>query len=523
MNNRISVVILLLLISFSVFKNLTPENIVFTEDISLSFAVADHILDGGTLVLGPPSHIGGRHLGPIGYWYAVLALWLGGGTYGAILVLSALEILAFFAIALLARKISDQTNWWATIGVLLTALAVQYNYILRIPWQNHFTLVMSILFLFGSYSVLKNGWRSFSFFLLSSSLLVQFHYSTIPFVAGMGLVVIYVLFSSQRKKASEILSLFLSPYSLILLALTTLSWIPLIRYELFYGGTLYAHFTNHLSEKNAAIGIYGALSEFVYFIKKFSIGDNSFLSFFGKYNLIAQSIAIILTIFTGYQFLKRRSGPELRFIIGLSISTIFLVVALSRVAPPFYPSYLYGLLPLPALIIGILVYQTHLNLQSSSNIVLTCSTFFALILSAIILRNGYFALIPRDSYVTEYHSLKHVDDVAKIINADRKELPTLISAKSASRFLQGPYYYQLGRDHYPLMSYWDWMPELPQIDKKTINLNYLIACPKPEGTYRKQINKDFENEGWIFDYNLDLSLCPSCSKCVIRRFHKEKN
>ncbi len=69
MNSRVSEIVIYSLATLALIAafclSFRPERVGFTEDMGLSAAVAESIIDGHSPIIGPPSHTGGRHLGPI--------------------------------------------------------------------------------------------------------------------------------------------------------------------------------------------------------------------------------------------------------------------------------------------------------------------------------------------------------------------------------------------------------------------------------------------------------------------------
>ena len=105
-----------------VAAELPPARVSVTDDLALAITAGDAVLHGTMPLMGPSSHLGGRHLGPLYFIYTAFCLWIGAGSmHYALVAMSFCKFLGIILLACLARNFarSPTEGWWYACGVLL--------------------------------------------------------------------------------------------------------------------------------------------------------------------------------------------------------------------------------------------------------------------------------------------------------------------------------------------------------------------------------------------------------------------
>ena len=148
--NYISKVFILFLV-FALFcyalLGLKPETILFTNDIAVAFAVMQETLSGEIPLLGPASHLGGRHLGPSYFWFlSLLNLFVGSDPYIIVVCLSILKVISLVLLGYFVSKAFKRSlSEWIFIGFLISLLGSNHIEQLRVPWSANYILIPSAL------------------------------------------------------------------------------------------------------------------------------------------------------------------------------------------------------------------------------------------------------------------------------------------------------------------------------------------------------------------------------------------
>lgn len=555
---RKSLKVLLIILAASLLVGLvaaylSPANIIFSNDLALSLSVGKLFLEGNPVWLGPPSHLGGRHLGPLYYWYAALVYFLGRGdlqaitAIGAVFKLAALAVLVYLA-ALLTEK---EKRWFVVLSLLVSIAASHYLWILRKEWHAHFLLIPATLTFFTAFLCLRDGYRFFLPFLLCASLLLQTHYGSLAVIAGLGLAILANFIWRLRHGEKFKWGLIKQKNQILCLALMLLSWVPLLIYELNYRSNILRLFKEQLLRTRPQMGLLESAVTTYRFFRKFTLGSVRFSELiypFPGAHVLALLVAA-LGMFFLVLYLIRHRGWQRWYLGALGLSTFLLFTNLARVPPPKYLYYWNQLLPVPALLLGAMLGEAYSALTGvtaaslkwkplfARTLRLAAGVFLALFLYAS-LRGVYFNWngYAFKRFVKEYHSLKHVREVAALIRQDLKpgETARLIGYGSAG-VIRDAYYYFLYDEPYPMMRYWQFFKEIPAFKRShsksseasvqnadsSTQRAYLIMCPKVERLERLLVLKELSSE-WSLDGHLPLEGCSTCQNCLILRLKSQR-
>lgn len=509
------------LLCYGAIFSLTPARIGFTEDMGLSLAVAQSMRDGHTVMLGPPSHRGGRHLGPIGYWYVKAALELGNGDpFSAFVIIAALEFLAFLALAALCMHITPSENrWWTGALVLLLGSSTTYFNIFIYPWHPHFLITTSVAFLIAAMMVMGRHPLGSGAMLLSASLLIQLHYSAAIFVGIVGIAAVATC--SLKSPKGDTHPRFLRFLNHALWVAALLTWVPLIWFEWHYPGTLQKTLFSNTVHASTHAGLRPALQTVWDFLGGMAFGKEPFFWASNTVRLTALLLEAGLALYFLGRALIHSSTLERVLLISCLLALMAYIPVLAWLAYPLFVSFLLALSPLPGLFMGAALGQVVSRVRSRS----AWSKILALCFLILFLANAApqcYKNLGSDYYHIPWHSLEHAQQIVKIINQDRKGAPIHLVTKSSSRFMQAPLLYLLGPQYYPQIAYWNEIAELSEISGLTpreAQSAYVLACPRPMGAYRKQIEMQMAAD-WEKDAELDLKSCLSGSECRLFRYKR---
>ncbi len=333
-----------LFFAVGVFFNLDSNHTFFANDQALTFSVVHQMNLGEVLLAGPPSHVGGRHMGPYYYWLMSLFQMIGGGgALGAIFVSAAVTGLAVLAIGLYVGR----GRCLSLVAVFLVACS-GYLDTIRIPWHPHILLILSALFLWSTKRFFEQGLTELGWWAFSGSILAQTHSAAGPFVVGVGGVVgLVTLRRVWRREFGESSWIYATGGWALFLA----TLVPLVIYNLNFDGNLFK-----LMRVHGAHGSHAGMAAASKSLWVFLSGQ-----FFGPWGGVGvfqvSLIGIILVLVASRGGLRMlRDGILLRpgFWLAVLGGTAMTAIALSRFAPPLYTYYWSVLLPLPLMAAGFL-------------------------------------------------------------------------------------------------------------------------------------------------------------------------
>ena len=506
-------------IVYLVARDLIPEKIFFTQDLATSFGVSRAFLNGELLLLGPPSHVGGRHLGPYYYWTIVFSLLVAGGdTYRAVIVLVILNLTSLLLLIFILRKFfSGLSLYGALCGLGGTVLGSKFPWVLRDPWHANMVFLFSSVFVFSFYKTLERGKWYFPFMILSGAVLGQMHFSSAPLVIGFGAVALLSLYKlPQRDKVTRREKLF----SLSALILTCFSFTPLLIYELRFGSVIEPLFSglNERSEFSIDyLSLFAHIGRYFGDYTPFHAVNLPVLFHTRELKILYCISGVLLSVSWFYVSSLRKKY----FAGGVLLSLVLYAVSL-RHAPDLYNYYLNALLPVVALVSSIGIgFSIKCALQIKSEkylagISIVFSTlFFLFAYENFIKTSKVLASRP----IAHWHTLETSTALADAIKADNasKEPFTLVT-QGVLDISREAVFYELGQEYFDEYRYREVFREIPYRPEsvKNAQLGYSMYAPRTDWLGRKSARRH-RKEGWIDEQELSLQHCKTCSNCDLIR------
>lgn len=537
-------------LSLRLFSFFYKSYILFNYDDSFDFSITRSFLNGQSVLLGSPTHIGGRHLGPVYYWVLAFNFLLGMGSDFHAYIFFALEcLLSCILIAFFTSRFFDaRVKWYAFAATLMTFCGPLYVMQFREPWQGNFVFLPSTCLLFTFYLCIQHGWRYFLWFCAAASFLVISHYACAPFAAGTGLVVLLRLFFYKDTHAKDPETLLFAHIVIPALVITAL-WLPMIIFEVHYPSNIRQIVMDFITPKRRRIaGIREALQTTAYFFNHhlFSSPHTKSLESFGGNFYNASSIGIVLLIFLMTGFFQSCAKKDKFFIIGLVVSIAAYVLFSSRAplgrpnTPGIYEYYYNGILPLPALFVGLsfgyafsqLIDSTKTD-RNASRLLFSAqkASAAAFLIFTTIIFSGFMlnsrSMKHPESSSSYFHSLGSAQCVATSINRDlhqNEHAVLMVSSESAQ--MKNSYLYFLGQDYYGDMNVFgensptsrQYMKELtPAKDGKGFAY-YAVSCPYKKDLWPQSFTT-IDNRTLKVEYDLHILNTQSCRFCRISRLN----
>lgn len=493
---------------FCVFFKLNPTNILFLNDIAISLAVADLSLQGEFPLAGPPSHLGGRSIGPVYYWYTTI-LWLlsGHSPYLVTLLSSAILSIALLWLLLLITSFFSKREH-SLIGAAYASLLLSSGHalwVLRVPWHANFIPLLGALAITSALCVIRYGYKLLGLLLLALSLLAQSSLSALPMAATLAGVALLRGRSESAEQMPPLLSALATVRSqilLILLAIATL--LCPISYELFYSPNISERILS--GQKIEGAGIWNALTHLCHFFK--ILVDNSSDSFIPL--LLIALTAILLSV--GLFILRSR-----KFILGISALLLPLLaqsLALSLIKPPLYDHYLHALLIIPICLVAVAI---AIGLEHAKT--------FSIILVATLLWCWQQAIPGSISALTNnpfpYENLQHVKELTQIMSEQTTGPESArIFIRGEGKLKENSIYLLLGKEYYPLMQSAAAFREMPTFRRHySTKAGVVLNCPAPQ-TGEPLLEKRY-SRNWKVGEPIELQSFPASAGCSLVRIKRE--
>jgi hypothetical protein len=178
---------LAILLSLYFSWSISPETIYFNSDFALSLAVTQLGLGGDPILLGPPSHIGGRHLGPLYYYLlAFPQLAFGQDVYSIVVFQVVIKVIALIVSLVIASWYSLRAHFYF-VTVLVTLVFItkvpQVDFLVQVPWHGNDILLAGVILLFAL--TLNLARKNNALLFLSSLLALQLHTIVLPLVIAV--------------------------------------------------------------------------------------------------------------------------------------------------------------------------------------------------------------------------------------------------------------------------------------------------------------------------------------------------
>lgn len=502
----IAIVALLFVATFTDFSSLTVP---FSEDSGLTWAVTQHGLHGEIPLLGPPSHIGGRHIGPFFYWHQIAVAFLAGGDpFLTVLMLAVLRVLAIVGLAYLVSK-SAHTPFGAFAGgaaVLVTAINFQLLEIVRAPWQPHELLVTGTLFLWSVSRLLDRPSLSEApWVLLTSSLFVQTHFAAALLILPVLACSFPRFILSDRTPSRGYLYLGVGRVLLILV------WLPTMIYFLRYPETLSNLLAGSELATASSSGPRHVLSSLAGTVTKLLPFTPLFPTFVRR---ILWLTVLAGALGTNIPLFKAKTAP---LNLGILCALVVYFLVLAAVRPPIYSYYLYPLIPALLFLLGTLL------ATCGDAIIKHRVRFAAPILPAIlplVAAGNCWIVLGRTStdWTQPANSLLHAIEMGDGLRADAGDAPFALQAFNQSKVMKGAFRSFAGEPGDSLIDGWDRLKEIssPSVGPSS---GYLIACPRPFYRERRAIEEKV-SEAWIVGEELTFPQCDTCRGCMLKRIEK---
>ncbi len=501
-------IIVWIIVSALLLYRITPENVFYGDDVATSLAAASAMLRGESVLLGPPSHLGGRHLGPVYYWHNALCLWLSGGdTFGALVWDIRIKLIGvLITLCTLVLFLQGRALLVGTFFAGFSMLAGEIPAVVRLPWHSNFLLLpCSLVFLTAILSIQRGGYW-FAAFIVSASLALQTHFSSLPLIAALGLLTLYGLWS-RREKENFLWLGCISGFVFLLSAIA-----PLL-YEMRQPSNIARLFGVHGHGEKARAGVGDAvkiMSEF--FTRNLGMGELP-----GATGLLQLFVPALLALGIFYALRKKSSEEKLSLAV-LLFPWFFYLVFLALLHPPVLHFYLLALSGAVPLLAGI----GFAALGASPARALL--SYICLGLCAIIFvfsASKNFLSYTGTPYAV-YNTVPHAEEITRLIKADSRGRPARIITRGKYNHREGTFYYLLGQEWNPLFYYASSFKEVPSFRRKLrkqIATGYVLSCDG-ENRPRKDVIPKKLAARWRVDQEVALESCPSCVGCRLTKIRR---
>lgn len=517
---QVAFCILLGALLFLVFYNFTADNIFFANDQATDFIVAREWLSGDMPLLGPPSHVGGRHPGPIYYGFVTLLYFLAGKNITVAIALAALcKVLSvgllFCAFRELLPKSSSTQIIFAMIGAALCIMQPPYVWLFRVGWHSNFLFIAGLIAASSCLPVLRHGPSRLPVAALGLSFLFLTHLSSVPVVGAFALIIACRFFTNRGRwstgPANKSL-LYASFVGVLIL------WSPVIYHELNFPQNFAALFNLHSSHQLKA-GILKSISMAVNFLAYNCTGlPKDSISFASKL------VFIVISGFFACRFFKERDPVgrwQCALIFAPIISTIFV---LARFKEPLYSHYFNSSIFIPAFLSGLIFWQAaHEAFTSATPIRKYAGILFITCFTTVALFGGFRSFrtfrSPRfDSFYTLAHFETAASDMQKIVGETNEPITVITSLKS--KVSRNGYAYFLPLNYHLNLEYENFFHELDYFaaNHSVAQRGIFIACPPPHAELRNRLVENLQ--GWKASRPITDPTCETCGECLIMKLDR---
>jgi hypothetical protein len=508
---------LALLISLT-YSNYTIDTLPFLDDVAISFAVGKSVLEGQLPLIGQPSHLGGRHFGPLYYYVTAVALsFAKEDVLTTMAIFAGLKLFGVALAALLAYQIAPALGACAAAASITLVAVGPMLSIIRLPWVNHFLILPSALFFLALFFAIRVGPRALPLLLAAATVVVQTFYGAVPLV-GMCIVATIVTWIVCRY---ELRAAYNGRAQIVILGVFLLLWIPPIVFEFVYAHNMLRMVSKHFVSPPHTLGLTSAIGNF-----------RSFIDFYALHQLIPESrwgmvgtIGIVLVALDYIRSIKR----EARRFWGVVLCGVgAYIVALSRVTPPFYLFYLYSILPVlcvfmggvighaAALVIRATAIRSYRTIAGGAVGILVLVLAAARVHEALPSQRGHLSTLP----LPPFSSIRHAQEVASVVNSVRGDERSvrLFMRGDAKHRMNGAYWY-LGPASFQRMAYAGFFKELDLFSRgprSEGSLGFLIYCHSDENVPSKRKAFTQLERNWIVGDLVSLASCTTCGGCEAR-------
>ena len=561
------------------FWRYTPQHILFTNDLGLSFAIASEQLQGMGALVGPTSHEGARHLGPIYYWFVAVALAVGRGiawatstnstfdldsTYYAIVLMVGLKTAVYLSTVLVSLRLLANSRQRIVAAAITTAAIIAFQLpVLRIAWHSNDVLVPLSLAWCSFILALHRGWIYYPPLIVTATAAVLWHFASVPFaigVCGCGAVALWKLHGNPLKNDTQLANSGIKRILLFSTTLMLLLAIHPIMFELKGSGNLHELLSHQLIQKAAATpkaGIVGSLELLINTAGVQLLGE---LRAPRDWTAAIILLAAALTITGGVALINVTGSPmasaspvaagassqiatsQIGWVVITVFTTILLYVMASiRLRLPVFYYFLNPLLP---------IFSTALVLAVGGSISAFSSRvakwrilagFFAPLYCLALITQAPASIQHQIPFpVSQEASLRHASEIAQVLSTDSRPSDRLRLLIRGPGFMEAlrdnSVYYFLGVRFYQLMQRSQFFTELPRIHKVkprmfslaaeatdiSFKRIYLLSCESDQTKREAELELQKQKLRKIFDWQEEIQValptCSTCGDCRLERF-----
>jgi hypothetical protein len=519
----ISLLVLIAVVSF----RLNPSTAFFANDQSLSMAVAQTMLSGDIPLLGPPSHIGGRHLGPLYYWYQTLLWFLSGkDEFRTLLLDTAVKLGAAFGLVLLTGRYSGNSRGssaraWSMFGASLAIGLGPMISVYRDFWQPHLLVLVGTLYWWTALRFLKRECPHLLWVLAAGSLCVQAHYAASVLVVTSILTLLVLRDEDGTPGWKRALPRSWS--SIGALALLIALWIPTLLFELFYPsniGALISALQRPLAPE-ARAGIIGSLKNSIAFISQYALGAprvtvrELVLSPWMWCALFAAIPCLLMSF--------RSSTRSIRFLLSqAALGMLCYTLLLARQKAPLERYFLFPMVPLVIMSWGLLFGSAFSRVidKAGSFGASWARTFYAsavitTVLLLVISGANYWRAIERLRLQPLDRALSL--SAAQTIGTELalSNAPLTIVTWGSAQIMEYSYLYFAGPRYWSSMTQGRSLTELDIFQQPVASSpqGRLIACPRPSRERRAQLARRLSHQ-WKVSGWKDCGDARRCGECA---------
>lgn len=494
---------------FLIILSLAPGRVAFTQDLALSVVVGELGATGELALLGPPSHRGGRHLGALYYWLVSAADLLSDSIFRTLTILVAINSVCIFPLLAARSRVF-------AAGACVVLSSAAFLFVIRDPWHSHFLILFGVCAVHSALRALDDEKKYLPWFLFFSSCVVLTHFSGLPLILGLSLVLALV-FLLRRNSLPLSLLISLPTFAALLV------WIP----SIFGIISQPDNFARALRPEHAPFYYSESFRLITALFTRFSFIESTWPVNFRGTNLLSETVWIgaflMLVSSNGFRSRKQMERVSLLVVPFLvyGISLLFLEL-------PFHLYFIYGLIPILPFLWGF-TFEESVQLITDffqgrrSMLVLPALLllFGAVFITLIQLISSLPILFSRP--IPKYLSVAAAEQITDAIRLDSNQEPYDIIARGHTISAEDSYRAFLGKEHYSRMFYADRFPELvslTQRERQIFDLSYLVICPKPNPKWQKRLHRTI-NKTWKEEAKIQLGNSDLEKTCEITRLRRK--
>ena len=531
------------LLCFTALYAVGPGTIHFTNDIATSMTVAELMLAGEPALLGPPSHAGGRHLGPAYYGYVALGhLLAGGDELRSVVWFSVMKLLGAAALIVPVLLLSRRSSFpFAMATTWLFVAAGRGIDMLRTPWHANYVLLPQALFLATYCLAMRWGWRGVLPCGLFASLLLQSRFTSGPLLAALAIMLLArLLLAPARAPAGRARPLVGRGAQITYAVLTALSWVPTILFELRHPSNLLKILDVQSGAGAEGAGLAPALGEVASYWLKCLVKRSALMPARSwtpeawaddPLRLVVAAVAIALFLWLAVDYLRRAHAEQRWIFSSLLVGSLAYVPALSLVVPPLYDAYLNETAFLPPVVAGVLTGHAWSLLRAERpGYVRAAAAAFGIVVAVLAGESAVrgFRFVTGNPF-GDVGTLAHARQVADVIESDSfGERRRVVYTWGRNYNVGDAYHHLLEGELAHHNAYRNAFVELPSFRPENgvhPVVFYMLTCRPRAEDLRVQPPWDSYRRRFGFlrhERDVSLAACSTCTTCELRRFSQRR-